>query len=76
MTRDCADCFHSSFSVVMGRDRWACMRARILPDGKTLQPPRTGWEASIERQPQSSLDWRAPGDKCSPDGKHFNVRRV
>ena len=42
MTHDCADCFHSSFSVVQGRDRIGCMRARILPDGETLSPPRRG----------------------------------
>jgi hypothetical protein len=47
------------------------MRARILPDGKTLRPPRDGWEAVIERLPQSKLDWRAPGDQCGPQARHF-----
>jgi hypothetical protein len=67
----CQHCFHCNITYVEGRQRLGCMRARILPDGKTLRPPRDGWEAVIERLPQSKLDWRAPGDQCSPDAKHF-----
>ena len=72
MRRICEECFHSSIEHSTGRERVVCMRARILPDGKTLSPPRKGWEASIERLPQSPLDWRAPGDQCGPEAKHFN----
>jgi hypothetical protein len=67
----CQHCFHCNITYVEGRQRLSCMRARILPDGKTLRPPRGGWEAVIERLPQSKLDWRAPGDQCGPEAKHF-----
>jgi hypothetical protein len=69
--RNCQTCFHSTITHVQGRQRVGCLRQRLLPNGKTLRPPRDGWEAVIERLPQSKLDWRAPGDQCGPDAKHF-----
>ena len=74
MRRICEDCFHSLHTEISGRDRLACLRSRTLPDGKILRPPRQGWEAAIERRPRSSLDWRAPGDKCGPEAKNFKER--
>jgi hypothetical protein len=68
---NCVHCFHSAVGIVRGRERVGCLRARLLPDGKTLRPPRDGWEAVVERLPQSKLDWRAPNDACGPDAKHF-----
>lgn len=74
MKRICEDCLHVLRTTVCGRDRLACLRSRTLPDGKILRPPRDGWEAAIERQPQSQIDWRAPGDKCSTEAKNFKGR--
>lgn len=67
----CTECFHSNITYVAGRQRVGCMRARSLPDGKTLSPPRNGWEAAIERLPQVQVDWRAKDDKCAPEAKHW-----
>ena len=67
----CQHCFHCNISYVEGRQRLGCLRERLLPDGKTLRPPRNGWEASVERLPQSPLDWRKPGDQCGPSAQHW-----
>jgi hypothetical protein len=67
----CEHCFHANITYVDGRQRIGCMRERSLPDGKTLRPDRKGWEAAIERLPQSKLDWRAAGDQCGPEAKNF-----
>jgi hypothetical protein len=72
MRRICEECFHSSTEHSTGRQRVGCMRARSLPDGKTLSPPRNGWEAAIERLPQSPLDYRVKGDQCGPEARNFN----
>lgn len=71
MTPACTRCAHSKITYVMGRERVGCHRSRILPDGKTLSPPRNGWEAAIERLPQVQVDWRAKDDKCGPEARHF-----
>jgi hypothetical protein len=71
MTPSCSHCFHATITHVHGCQRVGCLRSRTLPDGKTLRPPRDGWEAVVERLPQSKLDWRAAGDKCSTEAKHF-----
>ena len=71
MKRICEGCFHVNRTAGLGRDRLGCMRSRTLPDGKLLRPPREGWEASIERLPQSDLDWRVKGDKCGPEAKNW-----
>lgn len=72
MRHICEECFHSNITYVDGRQRVGCMRERSLPDGKTLRPDRKGWEASMERLPQSPLDWRKPGDQCGPEARNFN----
>ena len=67
----CTECFHANITYVQGRERVGCMRARSLPDGKTLSPPRNGWEAAIERLPQSQLDYRVKGDQCGLEAKNW-----
>jgi hypothetical protein len=71
MRKICSECFHSNLIYVEGRQRIGCLRERTLPDGKLLKPPRAGWESSIERLPQSPLDWRKAGDQCGPEAKNF-----
>jgi hypothetical protein len=68
----CQHCFHCNITYVEGRQRLGCMRARILPDGKTLRPPRDGWEAVVERLPQSKTGLAGKaGDQCGPEARHF-----
>lgn len=67
----CTHCLHATISYVQGRERVGCHRARILPDGTVMRPPAEGFEAVVERLPESDLDWRKSGDRCGPDAKHF-----
>lgn len=71
MTPACTRCAHVKIAYIQGRERVGCMRARNLPDGKALSPPRNGWEAAIERLPQVQIDWRANNDKCGPAAQHW-----
>lgn len=71
MTPACTRCVHGKIAYIQGRERVGCLRPRLLPDGAVLHAPRDGYEAVVERLPQSDLEWRAPGDKCSTEAKHF-----
>jgi hypothetical protein len=74
MKKLCRFCWHSFYSEVDGRERIGCTRQRTTPDGNIVHAPLKGWEATVERLPQSDLDLRAPGDACGPEAKHFTGR--
>ena len=71
MTPACTRCAHGKITYVQGRERVGCLRARLLPDGAVLHAPRDGYEAVVERLPESDLDWRAHNDKCGPAAQHW-----
>lgn len=71
MTPACTRCVHGKIDYLQGRERVGCYRPRLLPNGKLMRPPLGGFEVVIERLPQLSIDWRAAGDQCGPQAKHF-----
>ena len=67
MTRECKDCFHS-----VTWDATRCTRPQRLPDGK-IRTMQGGFSAIFERDGYDE-EWRAKGDKCGKEGKHWMAK--
>lgn len=76
MTLPCSTCLHYKASEVMGRLHEGCMRPGLALDGKTITPPLRGFSVQFQRSPPSSLDWQAPDDRCSVEGKFHTDRQA
>ncbi len=74
MSRSCDDCAFSMTTFVMGRDRLGCTRTQTTPDNIKIKPPHGGFSVVYERAGDSVLNWRAEGDICGPQGKHWTPK--